>query len=317
MSLLSTGAAAAEDGGDQTQQGGTGGDGQPQQTQTQTQTQQTQGGAGEQTQQTQTQGSDQTTQTQTQQTQGGEWLPEEYRNDPAFGKFKTLGDLCKSQKHLQGLLGKKTVARPDENSTEEEWAQWWRDNGVPDDGKDYELSPVAEMPQEWFADDVVQVYRDAFKQANIPVESAKKLWEIRNKFLQDQVAARAAQIKARNEAEAAKLRQEWGDDYAKNFNKAAAAFQKLFPGVDISESPLCNDPVFIKGMLRAYDAVKDDTMPDATAPVASALSAVEERISTILNSPGYQNAQNPDHARLVQEMVELQRRKAQLKKSIK
>ena len=285
MSILSTGAAAAEGGEQQTQtpppqtpQGGTGGDGQP---------------------------------------QGSEWLPEAYRNDPAFGKFKTLDDLCKSQKHLQGLIGKKTLARPDENSTEEEWAQWWRDNGVPDDGKDYELATVKEMPQEWFADDVVKVYRDAFKQANIPAESAKKLWEIRNKYLQGQVAARAAQIRASNEAEAAKLRQEWGDDYAKNFNKAAAAFQKLFPGEDIEESPLCDYPVFIKGMLRAYDAVKDDTMPDANAPVASALSNVEDRISTILNSPGYQNAQNPDHARLVAEMVELQRKKAQLRASIK
>ena len=304
MSLLSTGAAAAEDGGDQTPQGGTGGDGQPQQTQTQTQTPQGGEGQGGQPQQTQT-------------TQTGEWLPEAYRNDPAFGKFKSLDDLCKSQKHLQGLLGKKTVARPDENSTAEDWAQWWRDNGVPDDGKDYELAAVAEMPQAWFADDVVQVYRDAFKQANIPAESAKKLWEIRNEYLKNQVAAQQAQIQARNEAEAAKLRKEWGDDYAKNFNKAAAAFQKLFPGVDIGQSPLCNDPVFIKGMLRAYDAVKDDTMPEPGAPVASALSNVEDRISTILSSPGYQNAQNPDHARLVAEMVELQRKKAQLRASVK
>ena len=286
MSILSDGAAAPET-GEQTQQTG------EQQTQTQTQT-------GEQ-----------------QTPQGGEWLPEAYRNDPAFGKFKSLEDLCKSHKHLQGLLGKKTVARPDENSTEEEWAQWHRDNGVPDDGKDYELATVKELPQEWFADDVVQIYRNAFKRANIPAESAKKLWEIRNQYLQDQVAARSAQIQARNEAEAAKLRKEWGDDYAKNFNKAVAAFQKLFPSENIKESPLCNDPVFIRGMLRAFDAVKDDTMPSANAPVASAISNVEERISAILNSSGYQNAQNPDHARLVAEMVELQRRRAQLMASVK
>ena len=55
----------------------------------------------------------------------------------------------------------------------------------------------------------------------------------------------------------------------------------------------------------------------AGATVASALSTVEERISGILNNPAYQNAQNPDHARLVAEMIELQRKKAQLKASVK
>ena len=303
MSIMSDGTAAPESGEQQTQQ--------TQQTPPQSGEQQTQ-----QTQQTPPQGGEQQTQQQTPPT-GGEWLPEAYRNDPAFGKFKTIDDLCKSQKHLQGLLGKKTVARPDENSTEDEWTQWWRDNGVPDDGKEYELTSVKDMPADWFKDEIVAPYREAFKKAHVSAESAKLLWEARNEYLKNQAEEHVRRLAAQRESAAAAFRKEWGDKYAANMNKAAAAFGKLFPGVDIAKCRLCDDPDFIRGMLRAYDAVKDDTMPAADAPVASALSAVEERISAIMNNPAYHNAQNPDHARLVQEIVDLQRRKAELKSRVK
>lgn len=281
----------------------------------QTETQQTETQTTE-AQQTQTAQTTQTTETQQQTAEP--WLPEAYRNDPAFGKFKTLDDLCKSQKHLQSLVGKKTVARPDENSTEEEWSEWYRDNGVPDDPKEYDLAVDKEMPASWNSDGVLDIYRKAFKEAHIPGDAAKILWKFRNENLKNQAAQQAAELKSQQAAAVAQFKQEWGDNYAANMNKAFAAFGKLFPGVDVDQCRLCDDPDFIRGMLRAYDAVKDDTMPDhGGATVASALSTVEERISSILNNPGYQNAQNPDHARLVAEMIELQRKKAQLKSSIK
>ena len=306
-----------------------------QQTETQpTETQTTQGGTGDGQQQTpQTpplggtgEGQQQTPPQTPPQGGAGEgqpqtpepWLPEAYRNDPAFGKFKTLEDLCKSQKHLQSLVGKKTVARPDENSTEEEWAEWYRDNGVPDDPKEYDLAVDQGMPAAWNSDGILDIYRNAFKEAHISGDAAKILWKFRNENLKTQAAQQAAELKSRQEAQVAKFKQEWGDNYAANMNKAFAAFGKLFPGVDVNTCRLCDDPDFIRGMLRAYDAVKDDTMPNqGGATVASALSTVEDRISSILNNPAYQNAQNPDHARLVAEMIELQRKKAQLKASIK
>lgn len=286
--------------------------GEQQQTATQTGEQQ------QQSQQTQTGEQQQTAAAAQQTTQTGEWLPEAYRNDPAFGKFKNLDDLCKSQKHLQTLIGKKTVARPDENSSEEEWAEWYRDNGVPDDPKDYDLAAVNDLPQELFTDEMTKFYRDAFQKAHISGEAAKVLWQARNDYIKQEIAARESKLAAQRESGLAKFRQEWGDKYAANMNKAAAAFGKFFPGENIEESPLCDDPVFIRGMLRAYDAIKDDTMPTAaSAPIASALSAVDDRISAIMNSPGYQNAQNPDHERLVAEMVELQRKRAALKNQVK
>ena len=300
MSLLGEGQQAPQDGaGDgqqQTPPQGGAGEGQPQTPQTPPQ-----GGAGD--------GQPQTPEP---------WLPEAYRNDPAFGKFKTLEDLCKSQKHLQSLVGKKTIARPDENSTEEEWAEWYRDNGEPDDPKEYDLAVDAGMPQAWNSDEILDIYRGAFKKAHISGDSAKILWKYRNENLKTQAAQQAAALKAQQAAQVAEFKKEWGDNYAANMNKAFAAFGKLFPGVDVNTCRLCDDPDFIRGMLRAYDAVKDDTMPNqGGANVASALSTVEDRISSILNNPAYQNAQNPDHARLVAEMIELQRKKAQLKSSIK
>lgn len=300
MSIMSDGAAASETGEQQTQQ-----------------TAQQTPPAVEQQQQTTQQTPPAAEQQQTTQQSATEWLPEAYRNDPAFGKFKTLDDLCKSQKHLQTLIGKKTVARPDANSTEAEWQEWYRDNGEPDDPGDYELGAVEGLPQEFFTKEMLAPYRAAFKKAHIPADSAKLLWQARNEYLKQEAAAREQRLAARNEAEAAKLRQEWGDDYAKNFNKAYAAFGKLFPGVDARSCALCNDPLFIRGMLRAYDAVKDDTMPEGTGQLASALSAIDDRISAIYADPAYRSAANPDHARLVAEMVDLQRRKGELKSRIK
>ena len=242
------------------------------------------------------------------------FLPEEFRADPALAKFKTAADLCKSYKMLQGMIGRKTVARPDENSTPEEWAQWHHDNGVPDDPADYKLEDEldAELPENLCNDAMKTQYREIFKAANLTDRQAEALWKLRNQYVQKELAGRKAAAESARAAGEDALRKEWGDDFQVNLNKAFAVFRKLCPGQNVQTHPLADHPEFVKILAAAFPAFADDTMVIRHGSTATAAAAVTERISAIQENPAYRNPAHPDHERLRREMIGLMEKKRAL-----
>ena len=64
-------------------------------------------------------------------------LPEEYAKDPMFANFKDLQALCKSYKATKELVGRKTIAGIDENSTPEQVTEFYEKLGAHADAAGY------------------------------------------------------------------------------------------------------------------------------------------------------------------------------------
>ena len=49
-------------------------------------------------------------------------LPEDLRNNPSLKNFNDVGGLAKSYVHAQRMIGADKIALPNQNSTDEDWA---------------------------------------------------------------------------------------------------------------------------------------------------------------------------------------------------
>lgn len=232
-----------------------------------------------------------------------EWLPEEYREDKTFSKFEDVSSLAKSYKELQGLIGKKGGAIPTDESSDDDWNNFYKSLGVPESAEEYKFSTDEELKlPDYFSDDTMtKLYQTAFKEANLTPKQAQTLWNIRNKWIADEITADQAKVAAAEN----ELKKDWGDNFESELNKAKQAFHTLFPDIDPKNYPLANNLDFIRVMNKVHGLIADDKLirtnkqPDNKA-------AIQSRIDEILANPDYKNAMSPNQGNLITEMIELQ-----------
>lgn len=150
-------------------------------------------------------------------------LPEDIRKNPAIATFQDVESLTKSFIHAQGQIGKKGVVVPGEKATDEEWGNFYKQIGVPNEDK-YEI----QAPKDYKMTDEVskQFKAEALKAGLLPKQANKILgWyaQFETNALKAQTDATA---KAQNESHAA-LKQEWGDSYNTNLQSAQLAVKEI------------------------------------------------------------------------------------------
>ena len=239
-----------------------------------------------------------------------DWLPEEYREDKSFSKFEDVGSLAKSYKELQSLIGKKGGALPTEESTPEEWQNFYKLIGVPESAEEYKFETDGELKlPDYFSDEsMTKLYQTAFKEANLTPKQAQKLWDIRNKWIADEITANQAKTTAAEN----ELKKEWGDNFDSELNKAKQAFYTILPNVDPKNFSLSNNLDFIRVMNKVHSLIADDKIV-TTNKTTDNKAAIQARIDEILANPDYTNGMSQNNQSLIDEMVALQEKLLKMK----
>lgn len=120
---------------------------------------------------------------------------------------------------------------PGKDAKPEEWAAFYKKLGAPEKAEDYKL-PVPEGDDGAFAKEAANWFKDA----GILPQQAEKLAAKWNEFQAAQVQAadkaeadRMAALHAKNTAEQADLKNEWGQNHAANLEFARRAATQFFP----------------------------------------------------------------------------------------
>jgi hypothetical protein len=252
--------------------------------------------------------------TEQQQTVNNEWLPEEYRSDKSFEKFKDISGLAKSYKEMQSMLGKKGSAIPTAESSPEEWQNFYKSLGVPEEATGYTLDVDAELklPETLYDDNMKKIYQDVFKEANLTPAQAKVIWDARNKYLVDEIANQQTEYNKMVENVTNQLKKDWGDKFNSELNKSLQSFRYLFPDTDPKDHPLVNNIDFLRTLNKIHSLIGDDKIIE-TKQTPNSAQAIDSEINEILNNPDYSNAMAVNHNNLVDRMVELQQKKLALK----
>jgi len=162
--------------------------------------------------------------------------PDDWREKMAGGDEKLLKELkrfasvdtwAKSQRALRQKLssGEYKRATLPEDATDEEKAQWRKDNGIPDSPEGYTIPQI--KGHEWSDVDkpIVNEFLKDLHAAGTPQPQAEAALKWYAKFQQDQAATRTERERhAQMEREDA-LRAEWGTDYRAQVNLANRAWK--------------------------------------------------------------------------------------------
>lgn len=201
----------------------------------------------------------------------------ELRSDPRFtewaSKFKSFDDAVKSAMELESKMGA-MVSIPGENATPEQYADFYKKLGVPEDINEYELKPIEGVQYDEAAE---KDFRELAKKLNLTKDQAKGLYEyasekslaMQQSMDQSDAEQREAADAERQETEAT-LRKEWGEDYDANREVLKRGFREYIRpefAKRLQERGLGNDPDIMRMLFLLGKTVMED--PGAFSRTAS------------------------------------------------
>jgi len=175
-------------------------------------------------------------------------LPKEYQNHEAFTRYGKVGDLAKD---YLGLMerSQRSIVRPTQESTPEEWAAYRKAMGIPEKPDEYGLEGA--HPR-------VQNLRQAAHEAGMSVEQFKKflgrLGQDAQGYSKEQTESRQKKLAEMDQA----LRKEWGDKYDAQRELATRAYKTLVDegtAQELASMGLLDNPHFIRMMAKAGGAL--------------------------------------------------------------
>ena len=231
-----------------------------------------------------------------------EGLPESIRGEKCLDSIKTIGTLAQSYVHAQHAIGSNKVAIPGENSTPEEWAEFYKACGRPENAEGYKHDGV-QLPEGITLDQnqVAEFRKFAFEHG-----MNQKTFEAALAFDVQRCAKMQQEAKAAHDAEytetLSKLRTEFGgrfDSVVAQCNKA----METFGLTDVlREKGLLNNYTIIKALAGIGERIGESKLKGGEGqPVSGDPSA---RLAEIQGNPDdpYYRKDHPAHNARVAEV---------------
>lgn len=235
-------------------------------------------------------------------------LPEDIRESASLSKFTTLEGLAKSYVSLEGKLGTERIPIP---KTDEDWANWYKAAGRPDDAKGYEFAKPEKLPEGLeYSEDQDNRFREIAHKHGLNQSQAQALRQEFLEFMGSGAADQTAQAEvARAEGEAA-LKIEWGNAYPQKLAEANAAMKK-YAGDDFAawaeETGAGNDPRLIQAFARIADATMGESELVGRGEQEHTPADLDAAISTFRGAhhEALNDARHPEHKTRVAELQRL------------
>ena len=196
-----------------------------------------------------------------------------------------------------------------EAGTEQEQAEWRRQNGIPEGPDKYQLSRQVE--EEQMAE--IEPFLEYAYNKNLPADVADA---VVNYFYENAERGEEA-ISVADEADAETtedfLRAEWGDDFRRNQNKVRGVLDMVPDGPDSllearlpDGSKLANSPAFQQFLLMAADAINPTmVVPPGGGDVMSSIMDEIDEIKSIMSSKEYTPQKRARYRELLSELDRL------------
>jgi hypothetical protein len=157
-------------------------------------------------------------------------LPEGYRDEPSLKTVKDAKVLAKMFVDTKRMVGKNTIAVPDENSPKDEWSEYYRLGGRPDTVEDYGLAVPEGFPPEFaeqvFPPDRIAKWQQRFFDGGVSKKAAMQ-------FIAEFANDALADIKSASQAEESQLTEltkglsiDWGAAYDQNIHLGNLAIEE-------------------------------------------------------------------------------------------
>ena len=236
-------------------------------------------------------------------------LAPDLKSNPSIQEFKNVEDLGKSYVELQKSLGKEKVVLPTDKSTPEEWKQFYRKIGAPENAEEYDVSDE-DMPEQFrLGAEAKAEFRQKMLEAGLPKKHFDAAWKYYKESTLRRIEQEAESIKNMRGSAETELRKEWGAAYEPKVAGAQKVINKFFEGKNIRPEfkILANDLGFIKAMSEIAESMSEDVIAGKERVTLTPAEAQQELSKIIGDLKGpYYNELSPEHDAMVQRVIDLQ-----------
>ena len=157
-------------------------------------------------------------------------LPEGYRDEASLKTVNDTKVLAKMFVDTKRMVGKDTIAVPNDSSPKDEWSEYYRHGGRPDTVEDYGLAVPEGFPPEFadkvFPADRIAKWQQRFFDGGVSKKAASQfIAEFANDMLRDMQSAKQAEEAQLTELTSG-LSTEWGAAYDQNIHLGNIAIEE-------------------------------------------------------------------------------------------
>lgn len=238
---------------------------------------------------------------------------------PALENVKDITDLASQFVNLQGVVGRKTVATPQEGATEEQWDQFYRELGRPDSPDGYTFVNELDESLKTNAEAVLKPMLETFHKAGL---SEKQAQEVVGAYLENANATiearHQAAAQAREQAEVT-LRQQWGQAYDAKIGAAAEAAEALFGEnlqqfnqIQLSDgSYLGDNPLMMQLLAALGESVDEGSVHPSGGRATLTPEEAAAELQALMADPNfveaYKNRDHPQHKAVLDRRLQLRK----------
>ncbi len=245
-----------------------------------------------------------------------ELLPEDIRNEPTFNTVKSFPGLAQAYLSTKKMVGARPYKFPDQNSSEQDWNEFYKTQGRPETFKEYQIKRNEQIPEEIVKSEKIEPFLEKFHQFGLNQKQVGELMELYDNIEIEGIKGYQAQSSQKTEQEIAALRQKWGSDYNKKVENADMAFNLLPEELrtKITQSGMHNNALLAEILFEYSKSLDSEKFVSTDSGLGSdSFSNIESQMSQIQQNPAYRNPRHPDYSMLIQKYNMLAQKRSQLK----
>jgi len=237
-------------------------------------------------------------------------LDPDLKNHPSITKFKDPKGLAKSYVELQKMIGKDKITIPTEKSTPEEWNEFYKKVGRPEEMTGYE-APDIQMPEEIkMRAEALEAFKAKAHELGLTKKQFAELYALQSEMTQstfNQQVEDAKNMKAKTETE---LRKEWGAAFEKKVDSAQKLINTFFKGKELHKAftVLANDKGFVSAMSEIAEKIGEDNI-SGTSRMTMTPKEAQSAMNQMLGDTKHplHDDLHPEHSAAVEKFTELAR----------
>lgn len=220
-----------------------------------------------------------------------ETLPPELKAEKTFEKFKDVASLAKSYLKAEKAISKKDFILPTEKSTPEEWDNFYKAIGRPENPDGYKLNNEGVTIDENLNKFALSMFHEAGL-TNKQADLINSKWN----EMQKSNAAQNEKIRAKVTAD---FKKEWGNNFDTNLKKADDAGHRVF-GKSFMDALMAtgmnNHPDVIKGLHKLSNIIGEHSFITGNSNRTAQQGVTWEKLLSMKADPKYWDPSRRDPA---------------------
>lgn len=241
-----------------------------------------------------------------------EQMDEKYRSEPFLKETKNIQTLVSSTISARSMVGKDKIARPNENSSDEEWEAFHVAGGRPETAADYNIVRPDDFPEEHWKDELAMKWMERFHKAGLNPKQVAYLSGEHNADILEAIKTQNDAIIAYQQESKDSLFKRWGAAYEPKMHQGNYAVEKGAGGDAEFKNKLLN--MKLEGGGRLGDnAIFSEFTSNLGGKFAEHGDIVESKVSTPadiqaeinkeMQTEAYKNGRHPDHKAAVKRVA--------------